>query len=96
MLERVRKKRRLSSGNNLADTTGASSRLSTFVQSALRHTPLEGPEMGQHENSSKRRSGSSNRKKRRLGMFIIMSIIYGHIIPNCTERYDISPSMLTN
>ena len=48
VLERVRKKRRLDTGesvNNVTNTTGSSS-LSSFVQSALRHTPREG--VGRH------------------------------------------------
>ena len=69
MLERVKRKRRLSSCEDGSNTTGSSSRLSMFVQSALRQTPVEdGDGMSRHDNGRSRGSGSSSRKKPRLGM----------------------------
>ena len=69
VLERVKRKRRLSSCEDGSNTTGSSSRLSMFVQSALRQTPVEdGDGMSRHDNGRSRGSGSSSRKKPRLGM----------------------------
>ena len=69
VLERVKRKRRLSSCEDGSNTTGSSSRLSMFVQSALQQTPVEdGAGMSRHDNGRPRQSGSSSRKKQRLGM----------------------------
>jgi hypothetical protein len=67
VLERVKRKRRLSSCEDGSNTTGSSSRLSMFVQSALQQTPVEdGAGMSRHDNGRPRQSGSSSRKKQRL------------------------------
>ena len=65
VLERVKRKRRLSSGEDGGNTTGASSSrcLSMFVQSARRQTPAG----GSWDGDRWRGSGSSSRNKQRLG-----------------------------
>lgn len=64
VLERVKRKRRLSSGEDGGSAT--TSRLSVFVQSALRQTPVEEAARGLWGSRS-RGSGSSSRKKQKLG-----------------------------
>ena len=64
VLERMKRKRRLSSDEDGDSAT--TSRLSVFVQSALRQTPVEEAARGLRGSRS-RGSGSSSRKKQRLG-----------------------------
>ena len=71
LLERVKRKRRLSS-----DEDGGTSRLSVFVQSALRQTPVEEAARGLWGSRS-RGSGSSGRKKQRLGTDTVFMIFGG-------------------
>ena len=70
VLERLRKRRRPDSEQsvtNVTNMTGTSSRFSSFVQSALRHTPTEGTGENLIEKRT-RKSGSGSRKKQRLGL----------------------------